>query len=156
MKKLFLMMAVAIMSLGMISCATESDKQCKQIADAMLAGNVEEVANLTNALYNNPCDSKARNFADLSIAFNYLANQAQDNVTRYDYAQKVVDCYKKAVAADEGVTAKCYEVAKLDMASIVAQYEQMFPQFEAAIAAEQAAAQAQEEAADGEEEVVEE
>ncbi len=41
----------------------------------------------------------------------------------------------------------------LDMASIAAQYEQMFPQFEAAIAAEQAAAQAQEEAAEGEEEV---
>lgn len=33
----------------------------------------------------------------------------------------------------------------LDMASIVAQYEQMFHQFEAAIAAEQAAAQDQEE-----------
>lgn len=33
----------------------------------------------------------------------------------------------------------------LDIASIAAQYEQMFPQFEAAIAAEQAAAQDQEE-----------
>ncbi|MDO4367778.1 MAG: hypothetical protein Q4C26_03625 [Bacteroidales bacterium] len=41
----------------------------------------------------------------------------------------------------------------LDIASIAALYEQMFPQFEAAIAAEQAAAQAQEEAAEGEEEV---
>lgn len=39
------------------------------------------------------------------------------------------------------------------MASIAAQYEQLFPQFEAAIAAEQAAAQAQEETAEGEEEV---
>lgn len=55
----------------------------------MLAGNVDEVANLTNALYNNPCDSKARNFADLSIAFNYLANQAQDNVTPDFVTQKI-------------------------------------------------------------------
>lgn len=155
MKKLFLMMAVAIMSLGMISCATESDNQCKQIANAMLAGNVEEVANLTNALYENSADCKARNFADLSIAFNWLANQSQDNTTRYEFAKKVVDCYKKAVAADEGIAAKCYEVAKIDMASVTAQYEQMFPQFEAAIAAEQAAAQAQEEAAEGEETVEE-
>lgn len=144
MKKLLSIVAGAL-CIAMASCATEMDKECSKIAEAMKAGNMEEVATLTEAAYAKADQCQARNLADLSIAYNLLANAATDNTTRYDYAKKVVDCYKKAVAADEAVAKKCYETAQLDMAGIAAQYEAMFPDFEAAIAQEQAAAQAAEE-----------
>lgn len=141
MKKFFSMMVAALMLVCMTACSTEIDKECGKIAEAMLADNAEQVATLTDAVYAKKADCESRNLADLSLAYNYLANKATDNATRLDYINKLIDCYNAALAKDADNTKKCYEVAKVDMASIVKQYEDMIPQFEQAIAAEQQAAE---------------
>lgn len=137
MKKIFSIIVASLMMVCMTACSTEIDKECGKIADAMVADNVEEVATLTDAVYAKMANCESRNLADLSLAYNYLANKSTDNTTRLDYIKKVIECYNAAMAKDADNTKKCYEVAKVDMANIVKQYEDMIPQFEQLVSAEQ-------------------
>lgn len=140
MKNVLSVFALFAVCVFMSSCSTEADKQCSKIADAMLAGNWEETAVLSDQLYEKKDECQARNLIDLSIAFNAVANNyAKDNASKYEAIKKVIDCYETGMSKDAATAKKCEEVSKIDLAGLVSQYKDMLPEFEAAIAAEQAA-----------------
>lgn len=159
MKKILSVFAMFAVCVIMSSCSTEADKQCGKIAEAMLANNWEQVSTLSDQLYEKKGECQARNLIDLALAYNGVANQQTQNAPKYEAIKKVIDCYDTAMSKDADAAKKCIEVSKVDLASMVAQYKEMAPQYEAAIAAEQAAVNEQaaaEEETSGEEAATEE
>lgn len=133
MKSFFLIMTVTIECILMTACTTDIDKQCNKLADAMDADHVEEVVAITNHIYAEKDRCTATNLAALSLAYNYLVCQSNNNKVKYESAKKVIECYKAAMNKDADVTLKHYESVHVDMTSYTRQYKQMLPMFKAAI-----------------------
>lgn len=158
MKKFFSLMVAAIVCVLMSACASAVDKKCGEVADAMGAQNWPQAVQLLNEAYAMKGEASASNLADMCVGYQVLVNMAApDNATRLEFAQKVVELYKSAMAKDAAAANKIFKKSTLDMASISSQTEQVIPQLEAAVAAESsAAAPAEEEEEATEEYVVEE
>lgn len=136
MKKLFSTLMIALSAIVMVSCASAIDKDCAKMAEALQAGNWEEVATLAESTYEQIGECSAKNLADLTITYQLLALQSTDNATRYDYVTKFLECYEAGIEKDASVMKKNGEVAGVDLAALAQQYTDMLPQFEAAMNAE--------------------
>lgn len=137
MKKFFSMMAFAIACVMMVSCASEVDKKCSEVAKAMEAQDWTTAIQLLEEAYAMKGEASAGNLADMCVGYQVMVNVATpDNATRCDFAKKIVELYKAAVAKDADAANQVFKLSNLDMASIVSQTEAVIPELEAAAEAE--------------------
>ena len=93
MRRLLSIILLAIISAMTINAGVLDDK-CREIADALRAGDVDDAE-----------------------------DRATDAVSRYDYVLKAIDCHKSAVAKDADAAANRYRSAGYNMDAIIADYK---------------------------------
>lgn len=122
MRRLLSIILLAIISAMTINAGALDDK-CREIADALRAGDVDDAEDRATEVYARKTDCTAQNLADLTITYHQLTQRATDAVSRYDYVLKAIDCHKSAVAKDADAAANRYRSAGYNMDAIIADYK---------------------------------
>ena len=132
MRRLLSIILLTIISAMTINAGVLDDK-CREIADALRAGDVDDAEDRATEVYARKTDCTAQNLADLTITYHQLTQRATDAVSRYDYVLKTIDCYNSAVGKDSNAARARFTEKRVDMDAVAKNYNANLSKFQQAV-----------------------